>query len=128
MGVRIFFFYPNFCLYYLGGHAKFQIPTICPYWGLATAATRRRKEKRKNSAHADGGPRSRVCARETLLSAWFAWTLALCYTAAQLSYYYFSSRQTLTNQPVDEKDEENSGKRKYKHFKIIFSEIFHLLT
>jgi hypothetical protein len=32
-----------FC--YLGGHAQFQIPTICPYWGLATSATRRRKRK-----------------------------------------------------------------------------------
>jgi hypothetical protein len=31
-----------FC--YLGAHAKFQIPMICRYWGLATAT---RKEKRK---------------------------------------------------------------------------------
>ena len=30
------------CPGYFGGHAKFQIPTICPYWGLATAA---RKEE-----------------------------------------------------------------------------------
>ena len=55
---------------YLGAHAKFQIPTICHYWGLATAATRSRKEEEKEiSASADGGPRSRVCARETLRSA-----------------------------------------------------------
>jgi hypothetical protein len=45
-------FFQNFCLYYFGGHAKFQIPTICPYWGLATAATRKQQEeedkKKKN--------------------------------------------------------------------------------
>jgi hypothetical protein len=34
-----------FC--YLGAHAKFQIPTICLYWGLATAATTRRRKQEK---------------------------------------------------------------------------------
>ena len=29
-------FFQNFCLYYLGGHAKFQISTICPYWAVTT--------------------------------------------------------------------------------------------
>jgi hypothetical protein len=33
----------NFCLYYLGGHAKLQIPMICPYWVLTTAPTRKEK-------------------------------------------------------------------------------------
>jgi hypothetical protein len=32
-------------LCYLRAHAKFQIPTICPYWGLATAATTTRKQQ-----------------------------------------------------------------------------------
>jgi hypothetical protein len=32
-----------FC--YLGAHAKFHIPTICTYWGLATAATRKHEEE-----------------------------------------------------------------------------------
>jgi hypothetical protein len=32
-----------FC--YLGAHAKFQIPTICPYWGLATKKQEEKKEK-----------------------------------------------------------------------------------
>ena len=43
------YFFQNFCLYYFGGHAKFQIPTICPYWGLATAARKKKKRKRKVS-------------------------------------------------------------------------------
>ena len=38
-------FFQNFCLYYLGGHAKFQIPTICPYLVLTTAARKNNKEK-----------------------------------------------------------------------------------
>jgi hypothetical protein len=33
------------------------------------SAQRRSDQKKKNSASADGGPRSRVCARETLRSA-----------------------------------------------------------
>jgi hypothetical protein len=38
----------GFC--YLGAHAKFQIPTICPYWGLATAATRKQEEEEEKYA------------------------------------------------------------------------------
>ena len=41
-GPRIFFLLESSYFCYLGAHAKFQIPTICPYWGLATAATTRK--------------------------------------------------------------------------------------
>ena len=37
-------------------------------WGFSNGG-KKRKKKRKISAHADGGPRSRICARETLRSA-----------------------------------------------------------
>ena len=39
------FFFQNFCLYYLGGHAKFQNPTICPSVVLGTAGTTTTSEK-----------------------------------------------------------------------------------
>ena len=47
-GVPEFFLLKSSYFCYLGAHAKFQIPTICPYWGLATAATTRRKEEEEN--------------------------------------------------------------------------------
>jgi hypothetical protein len=47
---KIFFLLESSYFCYLGAYAKFQIPMICPYWGLATAA--RRKEKRKKEKYA----------------------------------------------------------------------------
>ena len=49
---EIFFLLESSYFCYLGAHAKFQIHTICPYWGLATVVTRTRtrvEESTKNS-------------------------------------------------------------------------------
>ena len=51
------FFFQNFCLYYFGGHTKFQFPTICPYWVLSTVATTTRKEKNKEKNTKNSGLR-----------------------------------------------------------------------
>ena len=57
-GVPEFFFLLEssyFC--YLGAHAKFQIPTICPYWGLATAGTRKEQQEKKRKNIKNSGLR-----------------------------------------------------------------------
>ena len=64
-GVKKMCFFQNFCLYYLGGHAKFQNPTICSSVVLVTVVTREQENKRsvknnENSASTDGGPRSQA--------------------------------------------------------------------
>ena len=48
-GPRIFFLLESSYFCYLGAHAKFQIHTICPYWGLATAGTRKQQQENNNN-------------------------------------------------------------------------------
>ena len=60
----------SFC--YLGAHAKFQNPSCLLSGRKATSSERKKeraRERKRNSASADGGPRSRVRARRTLRSA-----------------------------------------------------------
>ena len=47
--IKKLFFLQNFCLYILGGHAKFRYPTISAYWVLSTAVTRKENNNNNNN-------------------------------------------------------------------------------